>query len=311
MSIIKREVTSPELTRKSAKIAAMLSKPVKGKFGSKLSILVLRYAIGKLYRSIPKADGVKFSKVMLAGTKAILAESNGGSTSRDIIVYIHGGAFISGSAAATKGYASALARRSGCRTYSIEYTLSPEVLFPVAFDECLNAIDALAGDDPDSNITLIGDSAGGNFSLALAMKRKDKISCVILHSPVIDFSDTIDRLKYAPDSPVAKNGLKNFFTKLYIGGHDAADPRISPFWGDYEDLPPVFITCDKDEVLYADALYVYEKCKEYGIKAEMVVMDGAFHAFATVGEATPETAKLLDDYIAFMKDVNISHKIKQ
>lgn len=306
MSIEKRKVTSPELSQKSAKIAEMLKRPVKGSFGSKFSILVLRYAIGKLYRSVPVADGVGFTKLKLKGTKAILAEGN--CTSSDIIVYIHGGAFISGSAKATRGYVSALAKNSGCRTYSIEYTLSPEVLFPVAYDECLSAIDALAADNPDSNITLIGDSAGGNLCLALAQARKDKISCAILHSPVIDFSDTIDRAKFCPDSPVAQKGLNSLFQKLYIGDHDARDPRISPYFGSYEGLPPVFITCDKDEVLYADALYVYEKCAEAGVRAEMVVMKGAFHAFATVGDATPETAQLVRDYIAFMNDVNVLHK---
>lgn len=296
-----RKVTSPELTQKSAKIAGMLSRPVKGRFGSKLSIMVLRYAIGKLYRSVPKSDGIVFCKVKLNKTKAILAEFESGSSDRDIIVYIHGGAFISGSAASTKGYASALAKCSGCRVYSIEYTLSPEVLFPVAFDECLDAIDVLHAENPDSKITLVGDSAGGNLCLALALMRKDKISCTILHSPVIDFSNELDRTIYKPDSQIAQKGLKSFFQDLYIGDADARDPRLSPYFGNYEGLPPTFITCDKDEVLYADAVFVHDKCKEVGTRCEMIVMDGAFHAFATIGEATPETAELLRDNIAFMK----------
>ena len=296
-----REVTSPEMLRKSAKIREMLNRPAGKSRSSKLSLYLIRYAIGKLYRSIPKSKEVRFSKVSLNGTKAIVTELNEGCSDQNIIVYIHGGAFMSGSAFSTRGYASSVAVCSGCRVYSIDYSLSPEVKFPVAFDECMKAIKKIGEDNPDSKITLIGDSAGANLCLATTLKMKDKISCVILNSPVIDFSDTIDRARFNKDSVVVKKGLKASFEKLYFGEHDPKDPAISPFFGEYDGMPPMFITCDKDEGLYADSEAVYEKCEAVGTKVEMVAMKGAFHAFAVMGDSTPETKKLMEDYISFMK----------
>ena len=126
---------------------------------------------------------------------------------------------MSGSAASSKGYISCLAEYSGCRVYSLDYSLSPEVKYPVAFNECIDAVNELIKNNPDSKITLVGDSAGGNLSLAVALKLKEtgKISCVIVHSPVTDFSDTLDRAKYKKDGLVVGNG--EIGINLMIVGH--------------------------------------------------------------------------------------------
>lgn len=298
-----REVTSPELKAASARFNGALDRPDKEFKMNKLSLYLIRYWIGKLYRSVPKEDGIVFSKLKLGNTPAVLAKPQTGTSSDDIIVYIHGGAFISGRAGCSQGYISSLAKTSGCRTYALDYTLSPEVKYPVALNECLEAIDTLKRDNKDSKITIVGDSAGGNLCAAIALQRKDKIDCVILHSPVIDFSDTIDRAAYNKDSIVVKKGLKDTFKKLYIGDYDPQDPNISPYFGNFESFPPVFITCDSAEGLYADSLYIFDRCEEAGVRSELVAMKGAFHAFATMGASSHETRKLMEDYIAFMREV--------
>lgn len=298
-----REVISPELLAASARFNGAVNRPKGNLRMNRLSLYLIRYWIGKLYKSVPVTEGVRFKSLRPGGTRAIMAEPCCGCTSSDIIVYIHGGAFMSGRASYSKGYISALAKTSGCRIYSVDYSLSPEVKYPVALDECLSVIDALYEENKDSKITITGDSAGGNLCAAIALERKDKISCVILHSPVIDLSDTIDRTGFNKESIVVKKGLKDTFKKLYIGDHDEKDPSVSPYFGDYTKFPPVFITCDSNEGLYADSLYVFDRCSEAGVLCELVAMKGAFHAFATMGGSSPETRKLMEDYIAFMKSV--------
>ena len=300
-----REAFSPEMLKKSAKMNRMMNRPAKGNMSSKASLYIVRYVIGKMYRSVPKVKGTRFTKVNLGKTPAILAEYGESNKSRDIIVYIHGGAFMSGSAASSRGYISCLAEYSGCRVYSLDYSLSPEVKYPVAFNECIDAANELIKNNPDSKITLVGDSAGGNLSLAVALKLKEtgKISCVIVHSPVTDFSDTLDRAKYKKDGIVVGNGLKSTFKILYFPDHDEKDPFISPFFGDYTGFPPTFITCDVNESLYADAQDIYEKCEASGTRVQMVALKGAFHAFAVMGYGTPETRKIVEDCIDFMRTV--------
>src|SRR5436305_8101357 len=71
-----------------------------------------------------------------------------------------------------------LVRQSGVAALSVDYQLSPEVKFPVAFDEMV-AITRLAARegagfriDP-SRLAVGGDSAGGNLALATALAMRD------------------------------------------------------------------------------------------------------------------------------------------
>lgn len=70
-----------------------------------------------------KGKGGKIKKIRLSNVKAIISKY-GLNQNKDIIMYIHGGGFISGSAAASKGYSSMLAKYSGCKVIAVDYALS-------------------------------------------------------------------------------------------------------------------------------------------------------------------------------------------
>lgn len=52
-----------------------------------------------------------------------------------------------------------------------------------------------------------------------------------------------------------------------------------------------------------DAQDIYEKCEASGTRVQMVALKGAFHAFAVMGYGTPETRKIVEDCIDFMRTV--------
>ena len=54
-----------------------------------------------------------------------------------ILVYAHGGGFMQGSISSWDHFMRDLVRQSGVAALSVDYKLSPEVKFPVAFDEML------------------------------------------------------------------------------------------------------------------------------------------------------------------------------
>src|SRR5260370_6003506 len=91
-----------------------------------------------------------------------------------LLVYAHGGGFMQGSIPSWDHFLRDLVRQSGVAALSVDYQLSPEVKFPVAFDEMV-AMTRLAaregagyGIDP-SRIAVGGDSAGANLALAAAL----------------------------------------------------------------------------------------------------------------------------------------------
>src|SRR4029077_2912029 len=88
------------------------------------------------------------------------------------------GGFMQGSLPSWDHLMRELVRQSGVAALSVDYQLSPEVKFPVAFDEMV-AMTRLAiregagfGIDP-SRIAVGGDSAGGNLALAVALAMRD------------------------------------------------------------------------------------------------------------------------------------------
>lgn len=253
------------------------------------------------YQFIPKAKGVKFKKARLGNTKALISEY-GQTDNKNIIVYIHGGGFVSGSASSSKGYSSMLAKYSGYKVIAVDYALAPKYAFPKALDDCYNAFEKIVNLYPESKITLVGESAGANLCLALALKTKGtkKVACVLVHSPIIDFTGSLDRKEHDVDDFTVKEGCLKPLNEIYVGNNKANNPYISPLFGDYNGFPPTFITCDYNETLYADSKALYTKCEQEGVDVELVEVKGAFHAFATIGTGTPETRQILEENIAFM-----------
>ncbi|GAA2232364.1 hypothetical protein GCM10009851_16800 [Herbiconiux moechotypicola] len=90
-----------------------------------------------------------------------------------VVVWIHGGAWISGSRADVLPYLRHLAARAPIAAVGLDYTIAPEAVAPTAIrqlDEALGYLVAHAvelGIDPD-RIVLAGDSAGAQLASQLA-----------------------------------------------------------------------------------------------------------------------------------------------
>lgn len=253
------------------------------------------------YMFMPKEKGVKYKKIKLGNIKAIVSEY-GQTSSENIILYIHGGGFVSGSAASSKGYCSMLAKYSGYKVIAIDYALSPKYAFPNGFNDCYNAFNEILRLYPNAKIALVGESAGASLCLSVALKAKstEKISCVLVHSPFVDFTDSLDRTEHKINDFTVKQGCLKPLNQIYVAGNKADNPFISPIFGDFSGFPPTFITCDYNETLYADSKALYDKIADAQIDVELVEVKGAFHAFATIGTGTPETKRILEENIAFM-----------
>ncbi|KAJ3127831.1 hypothetical protein HK098_005725 [Nowakowskiella sp. JEL0407] len=101
-------------------------------------------------------------------------------TDKKVIMYIHGGAYFVCSRKTYRILTSKLAKLSGARVLAIDYRLSPEFVFPCALHDVISAYRYLVNPPPPQpgfaalkyspeNITIMGDSAGGNLAFALAL----------------------------------------------------------------------------------------------------------------------------------------------
>lgn len=304
MSIEIREVTSTEMKKNIKTVKNMTNGMCFDEKMAKVNWGLVRTFSNLGYMLMPKEKGVKIKKTEFGGVEAEISTPKNLS-SDDIIIYIHGGGFVSGSASSSRAYCSMLAVKAGVRVFAINYSLAPEHPFPEGFNDCYNAYSEIAKISPDSRIAVIGESAGANLALGITHKaiekRIRKPSCVIVHSPFVDFSGSLDRTEHEIDDFTVKEGCLTALNEIYVKDKNPKNPLISPIFGDFGKFPPVFITCDYNETLFADSMALYNKCKEAGCKVKMIQMKGAFHAFAAIGTGSPETRKILEESIEFFK----------
>lgn len=256
------------------------------------------------YQFMPKEKGVRFEKIDLNGISAIMSIPKNILTD-GIVLYIHGGGFVSGSAKGTRGYCSMLAKTIGCRVVSIDYALAPENVFPEALNDCYSAYKELLNRFPDSKIAVTGESAGANLCFALSIRCiKNSIpcpACIVAHSGGFDFTGSLKR-DYEVDDFTVTSGVYVAMKKLYSPDYDMREPEISPyFFDDFKKFPPAVFTCDSKETVKVDSYAMYEKYTKAGIDAILYDYEHTFHAFAPIGTMAPETTELLKENAEFIR----------
>eukprot|EP01063_Lacrimia_lanifica_P031143 TRINITY_DN5076_c0_g1_i2.p4 TRINITY_DN5076_c0_g1~~TRINITY_DN5076_c0_g1_i2.p4 ORF type:complete len:349 (+),score=111.13 TRINITY_DN5076_c0_g1_i2:1284-2330(+) len=226
-----------------------------------------------------------------------------------VIVYVHGGAYILGTAAMTKSLAAVLCHLSGMRVVSVEYSLAPEHPLPRATHDVAAAVRSIAAQSHrEEPIALVGDSAGGGLVLLTTqlLKAAGGVAprCVVAISPWADLTCTAgtylenqerDLMLGAqpyPDSfeAVSHMAVGNLDAACQPtgAGQDRADPTFSPLFGCFEGFPPTHIMVGSDEMLLDDARRLHERCREAGVDATLTVAPGMCHSYPMFTPLFPE-----------------------
>lgn len=218
---------------------------------------------------------------------------------RRVILYLHGGGFVTGSPGTHKTMLARLSRLAGVRVFAPDYRLAPEYPAPAALEDARSAWDGLIalGYDPE-RIVLAGDSAGGGLAFALLAQlcaEGTPPAMVVGFAPWVDLaggSDSIAR-NAASDAllPAAR------FPELaayYAGGMALDDPRISPVHADFPDPPPVLLQVSETELLRDDVLRMADRLRAFGGQVTVQKWADAPHVFQIFDGWVPEAREALE-----------------
>jgi acetyl esterase/lipase len=223
----------------------------------------------------------------------------------DIIIYFHGGGFVLGNAVYTRHFTKDLAEETGSMVVSVDYPLGPDNKINDIIENVSAIYDLICIKYPDSNISLIGTSAGGSIALSLALKiNKDKkkpLKSLVLYSPLTDLSETYKNMNEVTDKVISKN-VKKGCRKVILGKYKKKDMYASPLLHVRNNLPKTMIVVDNNETLFTDSYVLYNKCIENNIESKLIIYKNAYHAFQTLSNKTKETKELLDITCNFIKD---------
>jgi epsilon-lactone hydrolase len=219
----------------------------------------LRAAFDELTARIPVPDDVDQRPTTIGGVGAVEVTVRGVEAT-NVILYFHGGVYVIGSAVGSVPLVSDLARRTDAKAFTVDYRLGPEHPFPAAVDDAAAAYEGLLADGiAPGQIALAGESAGGGLVMAMLLALRERgtptPSCVFAMSPYADLTLSGESLveKAATDPILTPHGLR-LRVPDYIAGADAADPCISPIFGDLTGFPPLLIQVGSHEILLSDAL---------------------------------------------------------
>ena len=232
-------------------------------------------------RTMPAAPGVTYETAKVGGVPGVWCRPQHAERG-SVILYLHGGSYVMGSASAYRTSVGQLAARANAATFIPDYRLAPEYPYPSAVDDALAAYSGLA--ELSRSIVIAGDEAGGGLALVtLALVNKANRpakGCVVL-SPWTDLAlESTSQGTRAAQDPVVKPLALAAAAKLYLGKHDSHDARVSPVYGDLAALPPVQLHVGDAEVLLDDAL----RYAESSANAVAHVWEGMPHGFsASVG----------------------------
>ena len=250
----------------------------------------------------PIADGVACEEVDKGNIRGwwirpVRAQSN------RAILFIHGGAYVLGSAAAYRGLASQLAARTGVATFALDYPLASEHLFPAAYDAVVAAQRWLRSQGM-TQIALVGDSAGGGLGLAtLAHRHADspQVASAVVFSPWTELAMTGPSMSDPQViDPIFKPAILAHAATTYLGTADPKDGRASPLYADPGSLPPLLLQVGTDELLLDDARRYAMLAAQHGGEVRLQVFEGLHHVFQRACADLPSARRALDDAGTFI-----------
>lgn len=233
-----------------------------------------------------------------------------GKTER-VILHLPGGAFLTRFPRAERVFLARLCKSAHARGRLVFYRLAPEHPYPAGLDDCVEAYEQLLelGIEPQ-HLFVSGMSAGGCLALALLMSLRDRgmplPAGAVLMSPAADLtlrSEAGSRVENAASDALLSLEHGDEIRRLYLGDRLELDedPYVSPVYGDYSGLPPLFFQASSSEILLDDSRRCLERAREAGVPAEIEVWDRMPHGWQALS-VTPESGRAIGRLADFIRE---------
>ncbi|QFG27437.1 alpha/beta hydrolase [Actinomadura sp. WMMB 499] len=211
-----------------------------------------------------------------------------------VLVYFHGGGFVTGDPENEHGRCLAFAGDGGIAVVSVDYRLAPEHPFPAGLDDCYAAC-AWAhahasgfGGDP-ARVAVGGGSAGGALAAAVALRARDEggppLAFQMLLYPVLDDRMDTPSMRACTEPPLFNRTDAAHMWRHYLGGRPATPYAAPARARDLAGLPPAYVLAAEFDPLRDEALEYGRRLIGAGVPTELRHMAGVCHGFDGVASA--------------------------
>lgn len=275
----------------------------------KLSIAELRANGVKNSKMLGEVSkNIKVEKINMEGIQAEwLIPFSSSTRSEKVILYLHGGGYVTGSIEDHRMMCGLLANATGTKVLIPEYRLAPEHPFPAALDDALKVYQWLLGQGYSStNMIIAGDSAGGGLGVATVLALKEKSgslpAAVVCLSPWADLALTgQSHTTKAKAEAILNKDVLHEWALCYTDESNLTNPLVSPIHGDFHGFPPLLIQVGSEEILLDDSTLLAEKAKSAGVDVTLKIWDGMWHVWQALGDLIPENKKTFEEIGQFVQ----------
>jgi acetyl esterase len=227
------------------------------------------------------------------------------------LVYAHGGGFMQGSLNSWDHFLRDLVRQGNVAVLSVDYHLSPEVKFPVAFEEmvALTRLAAASGADwgiDPRRLAIGGDSAGANLALATALALRDAGDKLLSFQLLIYgvYSADVESpswQRFGRGAGLSQTQFRWILETYLENPGQQSDWRVAPLLADLKGVPPAHLVVGSLDPLLDDSNRLATKLKEAGVPADLTIYQGLAHGFIRYGRLVRTARHAVADCAAALR----------
>jgi acetyl esterase len=204
-----------------------------------------------------------------------------------LVLYAHGGGFVTGNLDTDHAQCAELARDAGCLLVSVDYRLAPENPCPAALDDVeagfYYAIRNCAELNVDVNrIAVMGRDAGAALVAGLTQRMFDdegpQILVQILHQPMLDCDATQSRREFQRTPGLNGPAVSRAWSH-YLGHATANGQHVPAHRENLEGLPPTFVSCSEIDPCRDEAIDYANRLLHAYVHTELHVIAATFNGF--------------------------------
>lgn len=240
-----------------------------------------------------------------------------------VLLWLHGGGYIMGSADAEDAMAKSIVSAVGCAVVAVDYRLAPEAPYPAALEDCyavLTWLSAHAGElGLDANrIAVGGSSAGGGLAAALALLARDRggasLMFQFLIAPMIDDRTCTLAQPHPYTGEFIWTREANRFGWTSLLGREPGGDDVSPYAAaaraeTLEGLPATFINVGALDLFLEEDVEYARRLIRAGVPTELHVYAGAYHGFRMVADAQVTQAAQRDQLTALKRAFDLARRV--
>lgn len=229
-------------------------------------------------------------------------------TALPVIYYSHGGGYLLRGAYNNMPKYQMMADRMNVAVVTPKYRTSMEASFPAALEDAYKGVKFVKTSGANyglntDKIIIMGDSAGGGLTAALALYNRDhdnlKLNGQILIYPMLDSrTGSKDDIYNAPyTGQVCWDRETNAFAWKKLAGYKKIPKKMRQYYSpafakNLKDLPPAMIYVGDLDLFVNEDISYGNKLISQGIDTEMHVIPGVYHGF----DAAVPNAKATIDF---------------